>query len=65
MVNVKLVFLAVMAVLACVIFFTPMFLREGKGNKKDSGRRTRIIVRIRMGCFLGILVLLLLCVVLK
>ena len=65
MVKVKLVFLAIMAVLACIIFFTPLFIREEKGRKGDGGRRTRIIVRIRMGCFLGILILLLLCVVLR
>lgn len=65
MVNLKLTFLVIMIVLACVIFFTPMVLQERKGNKKDAGRRLRIIVRIRMGCFLGILILLLLCVVIR
>lgn len=65
MVNLKLTFLAIMIVLACVIFFTPMFFPERKGNKKDAGRRLRIVVRIRMGCFLGILILLLLCVVIR
>ena len=63
MVNLKLAFLAIMAVLAGVIFVTPMFFRE-KGNAKENARRMRIMVRIRMGCFLGILILLLLCVVL-
>lgn len=65
MVKLKLAFLIIMVVLACVIFFTPMFFPERKGNKKDSVRRLKIIVRIRMGCFLGILVLLLLCVVIR
>ena len=64
MVRVKLVFLILMVVLACVIFFTPMFFPERKENKRDAGRRIRIIVRIRMGCFLALLVLLFLCVVL-
>lgn len=65
MVKLKLAFLIIMVVLACVIFFTPMFFSERKGNKKDTGRRIRMIVRIRMGCFLGILILMLLCVVLR
>lgn len=64
MVKVKLVFLIIMALLAAVIFFTPMFFPESKANKNDGGRRIRIIVRIRMGCFLGLLILLLLCVIL-
>ena len=64
MVQFKLVLLAIMCVLASVVFFTPMFFPESKARKNDGGRRTRIIVRIRMGCFLGILILLLLCVIL-
>lgn len=64
MVNLKLAFLAIMAVLAGVIFVSPMFFREKKGNAKENARRLRLMVRIRMGCFLGILILLLLCVVL-
>lgn len=64
MVKVKLIFLLIMAVLACVIFFSPMFFREKKGGNEDAGRRTRVLVRIRMGCFLGILILMLLCVIL-
>ena len=63
MVRAKLIFLIIMVVLAAIIFVTPMFFPENKSNSKD-GRRTRLIVKIRMGCFLGILVLLLLCVVL-
>ena len=63
MVKAKLIFLAIMVVLAVVIFVTPMFFPENKSNN-NNGRRTRVIVRIRMGCFLGILILLLLCVVL-
>ena len=62
MVKAKLIFLLIMTVLAAVIFVTPLFFPENKSN--DNGRRTRIIVRIRMGCFLGILILLLLCVIL-
>ena len=62
MVNLKLVFLAIMVVLAVVIFVTPMFFRETKG--KDNARSFRIMVRIRVGCFLAILILLLLCVIL-
>ena len=65
MVNLKLTFLVIMIVLACVIFFTPMVFSERKGNKKDAARRLRVVVRIRMGCFLGILILLLLCVVIR
>ena len=64
MVQVKFVFLIIMAILAGVIFVTPLFFPEKKQNKNNAGRRTRMIVRIRMGCFLGILILLLLCVIL-
>ena len=56
MVKAKLIFLVIMTVLAVVIFVTPMFFPENKSNNKD-GRRTRMIVRIRMACFLIILVL--------
>lgn len=63
MVKAKIIFLVIMTILAAVIFVTPMFFPENKSAKND-GRRTRVIVRIRMGCFLGILVLLLLCVIL-
>ena len=63
MVRAKFIFLIIMTILAVVIFVTPMFFPENKSNNKD-GRRIRMIVRIRMGCFLGILVLLLLCVIL-
>ena len=64
MVQFKLVLLAIMCVLASVVFFTPMFFPERKENKNNAGRRIRIIVRIRVGCFLGILILMLLCVLL-
>ena len=64
MVRVKLVFLIIMVLLATVIFVTPLFFPERKENKQNAGRRIRMIVRIRMGCFLGLLILLLLCVVL-
>lgn len=63
MVKLKIAFLIIMVVLAGVIFFTPLFFPE-KNSKNDGGRRTRVVVRIRMGCFLGILLLLLLCVIL-
>ncbi len=63
MVKAKIIFLIIMTVLAAVIFVTPMFFPENKSNN-NNGKRIRMIVRIRMGCFLGILVLLLLCVIL-
>lgn len=63
MVKVKLVFLVIMVVLAAVIFVTPILFPEKKYNDNNQ-RRIRNIVRIRMGCFLGILILLLLCVIL-
>ena len=63
MVRAKIIFLVIMTVLAAVIFVTPMFFPENKSNNNNA-RRIRTIVRIRMGCFLGILVLLLLCVIL-
>ena len=63
MVTVKLVFLGIMAALALVIFFTPMFFPERAG-KNEHDKRIRTIVKIRMVCFLGILILLLLCVIL-
>lgn len=64
MVKVKLAFLIVMAVLAAVVFFIPLFFPENKSDKAANSKRIRVIVRVRMGCFLGILVLLLLCVIL-
>ena len=63
MVKAKIIFLIIMTVLAAVIFVTPMFFPENKSNN-NNGKRIRMIVRIRMGCFLGILVLLFLCVIL-
>lgn len=63
MVKVKLVFLAIMVVLAAIVFVTPLLFPE-KRYKDNNQRRIRNIVRIRMGCFLGILILLLLCVIL-
>lgn len=64
MANVKLVFFVIMVILACVIFVTPLFFPEKKGSKENNGKRIRVIVRIRMGCFLAMLILLFLCVVL-
>lgn len=64
MVRVKLVFLVLMILLAAVIFVTPLFFPERKENKQNAGKRIRMIVRIRMGCFLALLVLLFLCVIL-
>ncbi len=63
MVKAKIIFLIIMTVLAAVIFVTPMFFPENKSNNNNA-RRIRTITRIRMGCFLGILILLLLCVIL-
>lgn len=62
--KVKLVFFILMVILACVIFVTPLFFPEKKSGKENNSRRIRTIVRIRMGCFLAMLVLLFLCVVL-
>lgn len=62
MFKVKLVFLVLMIILAGVIFVTPMLFPEKKSN--NNAKRIRVIVRIRMGCFLGFLLLMLLCVVL-
>lgn len=64
MAKVKLIFLIIMVVLAGIIFVTPLFFPEKKGNKTNNSARLRIIVRIRMGCFLAMLILLFLCVVL-
>ena len=63
MVKVKLAFLVLMIILAGIIFVTPLIFPEKK-SKNNHARRIRNIVRLRMGCFLGILVLLLLCVIL-
>jgi len=63
MVRVKLAFLVIMIILAGIIFVTPLIFPEKKG-KDVHARRIRNIVRLRMGCFLGILILFLLCVVL-
>ena len=63
MVKAKIIFLVIMTILAAVIFVTPMFFPENKSNNNNA-RRIRTITRIRMGCFLGILILLLLCVIL-
>ena len=62
MVKVKLVFLVLMIILAGIIFVTPLLFPEKKS--KDNARRVRSVVRVRMGCFLGILILFLLCVIL-
>ena len=63
MVTAKLIFLGIMAALALTVFLTPLFFPERAG-KKEHDKRIRTIVRIRMVCFLGILILLLLCVIL-
>ncbi len=64
MVKLKLAFLVIMIILAGIIFVTPLIFPEKKSNKNNHARRIRNIVRLRMGCFLGILILFLLCVVL-
>lgn len=63
MVKVKLAFLVLMIVLAGIIFVTPLIFPEKKSNNNHA-RRIRSIVRLRMGCFLGILILFLLLVIL-
>ena len=63
MVRVKLIFFALIVLLSGVIFVTPLFFPERKENKDNAGRRIRMIVRIRMGCFLAMLILLFFCVV--
>lgn len=62
MAKVKLIFLIIMVVLAGIAFAAPFIFPEKKEN--DHNRRIRNVVRLKMGCFLGILILLLLCVIL-
>ncbi len=62
MVKVKLAFLVLMIILSGIIFVTPLIFPEKKSN--NHARRIRSIVRLRMGCFLGILILFLLLVIL-
>lgn len=62
--NVKLVLFVIMVILAGVIFITPLFFPERKKNKGGKRNYVRNMVRIRMGCFLAMLILLFLCVVL-
>ena len=62
MVRLKIVFFVLIVILAAVIFVSPMFFPEKK-DKNTNAKRIRYLVRVRMGCFLAMLILLLLCVI--
>ena len=64
MTVVKLAFLGVMVVCAIIAFVTPLIFSEAK-YKNDPARRIRNIVKVRMVCFMVVLVLMLLCLILK
>lgn len=61
MLTFKLILLGIMACLAGVIFVVPLFFTNKKG--KNNAGQSRTMVRIRMGCFLAMLILLLICVI--
>lgn len=56
----KLVMLALITVLAIAIFMSRVFIREKKGQR-DAQQTLRLVVKFRLGCFLVMLVLVLIC----
>lgn len=59
---VKLVLLAFITILALVAVFGGRYIMRRK-SKKSGQEQIRLMVRVRMGCFLAMLILLLICVV--
>ena len=58
----KIVLLVIMALCALVAISIPLLVPE-VNDKNKKLTRTKIIVRVRMGCFLTILIALLLCII--
>lgn len=63
MVTFKFILLGLMVALAVTIFITPIFFQKERKGKSE-GSAPRLMIRIRMYCFLAILVVLLLLVLL-
>ena len=59
-VTIKLVLVAIMAILGFVMFLVGYVIPESN-YKKNPMARVKLIVRIRLGCFITMLVLLLIC----
>ena len=59
----KIIFLVLIVLLASAIFVCRFLIGKQK-NIDVNNKRIRIILRVRMGCFLGILILFFLLVVL-
>lgn len=59
---VKLVLLAIITILALVSVFGGKYIMSSK-SKKTGNEQMKLMVRVRMGCFLAMLVLLLVCVI--
>ena len=54
----KLIFLILVVLLASTIFVLGAIMNRSKGNSENS-KNFRILLRIRFGCFLAMLILLL------
>ena len=55
----KMICLAIFTLCAIATVLTPKIISEKR--IPDNAKRIRVVVRIRMGCFLGMLVLMLIC----
>ena len=55
---IKLIFLVVVVLLASAIFVLGAIMNKSKGDSSND-KKYRILLRIRLGCFLGMLVALL------
>ena len=62
MVVVKLVFVALIAVCLLVSYLIKFFFPEEK-YKNNPMKRVKIIVRVRLGCFLSSFILLFICLI--
>lgn len=58
----KLVLLAIITILALVSVFGGRYVMS-KNSKVAKENQIRVMVRVRMGCFLAMLILLLICVI--
>lgn len=57
----KIICLILMTIAAFGVVITPMFFTEKK--YPDAKKRIRLMTRVRVGCFLTMLILLLICII--
>ena len=57
----KMICLGIFTLCAIATILVPKILNEKR--IPDNAKRIRVVVRIRMGCFLGMLILMLICLI--